>query len=260
VQLYNQFVPALLNKHSSHLPLLSLCLNYLLADPSRGSTEDIVGAATAVIDHVDRGQLTLHYGRQLNEQDDEAVKTRKEMDRLKTQIIDALAAKAQALITLINRAVPFDSSSLLITPSTGATLTQPTVVISAIDTKEVKDSTTSTAPSPSLAENKHAISFRDTMAEFRTWLDLKKKANASKYLPLLIHEQLLSSDGGNLGEALRLLNADSNRSDPHKENEALRSVVLRRLTQQRGGAGWMHVWELHQVCHVVDNPKDFRLF
>jgi len=92
-------IPDLLKKYEKFMPLLTFRMNYLAAE-KHGTPLEIIDAANAVMAEIDRTSLALHYGKGINEDDEEQTKNRKEMEKTKSHLIEALAAKAHALVDL----------------------------------------------------------------------------------------------------------------------------------------------------------------
>ena len=86
------------DKYPDHLPVLQAYLKHVDTAVNRGKDQaGIVAAASAVIAMIDGPQLASHFSTNVDKDDLQAVKLRKEMTTKKEALIATLASKARAL-------------------------------------------------------------------------------------------------------------------------------------------------------------------
>jgi tripeptidyl-peptidase II len=92
---YDALYTALATEYPGHLPLLLAA---------------IVEAADKIIKEISQDELAKHFGLNHDKEDPKAVKERKEMDKKKTSLIEALARKARAFGDIPENGADFDST------------------------------------------------------------------------------------------------------------------------------------------------------
>lgn len=91
-----------------------------------------------------------------------------------------------------------------------------------------------------------AASFRETWTELKTWVDMSKDDNKTKYAALVVKRERLD---GNLGLAL----AAAARMKDAKAAGALRAELL-------GELGWSALASAAKLDDVVSHPNSYALF
>jgi len=233
---------------------LSLRLSYLTSESKRAnsSLKEIVESADSVLSQIDKIAVAAEYGKIVNDDDEEAVKRRKEVDKSKVTLIEALTHKTQALLQL---ALISDAKS----NTNSDTLLDLIADTTSSDTKED-------------IKGDKINAFKDSFNELKGWVNLKKKDNKKKYLVLSVQNHILLKQ---LGLALKLLNSQlevatfasgpsscsgtscwsiASGSGPHsKELYDLKCEILDLLH-------WTDWLQYERQWNIINHPKDFRLF
>jgi len=227
IQAFQQMIPDLIKKYDKFMPLLTFRMNYLAAE-KHGTPLEIIDAANAVMAEIDRTSLALHYGKGINEEDEEQTKNRKEMDKTKANLVEALATKAHALVDLARAELKETKEK---------------------ETKNKKDNKNNN-------ENKQYINqFKETFSELKNWVEMKKKENKRKYNMLVIHQHIFN---GEIGFALKLLNVENDNNKDGATDTAI-ALVKELRTEILDRLGWEQ-WKMNEkLLAVVKNPKDFSL-
>ncbi|KAL3924971.1 MAG: hypothetical protein SGILL_000709 [Bacillariaceae sp.] len=94
---FDKMYDGLINEYPHHIPLLQAKLKYL--DGLKAREENlpkIDEAANAVLAEISEDELALHFGRKLDKDDPEKVKTNKDMEKKKSALTETLARQALA--------------------------------------------------------------------------------------------------------------------------------------------------------------------
>ncbi len=94
---YDKLAAELVREYPQHLPLYVELLERLDNDDRKQHLPAVVAAANKVIKHIKAGKLAAHYGVNLDQDDPQAVQQRKEFDKQKNILTDALYRKARAI-------------------------------------------------------------------------------------------------------------------------------------------------------------------
>jgi hypothetical protein len=153
-------LPGLMEQDPTHLPLLQLLLSHKMKQNKSGKDAmelgAVVVAADALITAVNREELAAHFGRCLPTDDDLGVfaKERKVQDDVKKKLVEALVAKAEATMALIELCAPVDAAA---STSSGDTMRRSGLI----------------------------GNFTATKQELEQWVELSKKVHKNKYLGIM---------------------------------------------------------------------------
>jgi len=106
-----KFIDQLFKENSKYLPILDLQLKYLDQPSDRmNQLDSIITAADEIISSIDKISLAAHYGTKIPDSEDPVlIKTRKEMDKQKAFLINALYVKANAMMDKPNTTALIDA-------------------------------------------------------------------------------------------------------------------------------------------------------
>jgi tripeptidyl-peptidase-2 len=97
-------LPGLLEQDAGHLPLLHLVLSHKMKLNKSGKDPAELGAVISAADDlmkaVKSDELAAHFGRRLPADDEASAKERKEQEKIKKMLVEALVAKAEAIMSL----------------------------------------------------------------------------------------------------------------------------------------------------------------
>jgi tripeptidyl-peptidase-2 len=190
---FDALAAEILSDNADHLPVYAARLHRVDDEDGRDTRLDaIVSAADEIIARIDREGLATHYGRKLDPDDKQAGKLRKEMDKQKHALSDALYRKGRALwYSLI------DDDGRMIEPGEASGLT---------------------------VERRDALraSLEATIAALQEWVDTTDK----EYVLLHIAGERMH---GRLGTALKLLNKRIADGKPERKMLEKRAKLLRQL-------------------------------
>lgn len=147
-------------------------LEFLDNEKSRAEhLPEVLAAANQVISLIDKQELALHFGVNVDEDDPKAVKRNSELEARRSALVDALARKARAI----------DDMAAATTATTQATTDTPAP---AEDKAAQADTTSTTAAEASAEAGGAAVegeTFADTLAELAKWTSLDQvRAQAAK--------------------------------------------------------------------------------
>jgi tripeptidyl-peptidase-2 len=194
-ELFDRIAAEVLAEYPNHLPVLVEQLKRADGKQRKENLRAVVEAADRVIAQIDQAALAAHYGVKLDPDDQTAARVRKEMDRQKAALVDALYRKARALYDL---AVSGSSIAPESVPSPGPT------------------------EGTSVIGDGAWTAFEAAFGELQKWTD----TTGDEYLWLHIDRAV---HRGRLGEALRLLNRKIADSKPDKELFTKRIELLEKL-------------------------------
>ncbi len=100
---FEKLLAEVLGDYPDHLPALVEALKRADGKQREKNLEAVVAAADKIIAAIDREALAAHYGVNLDPDDKAAAKARKEMDKRKSALVDALHARAKALLDLAGK-------------------------------------------------------------------------------------------------------------------------------------------------------------
>jgi len=99
--LFDRLAAEVLKDYPNHTPVLRARLHRADGADREESLAAVVAAADAVIAQVDQERLAAHYGVKLDAEDKEGAEVRKEMDKQKDALVDALHRKGKALFDML---------------------------------------------------------------------------------------------------------------------------------------------------------------
>ena len=96
-ELFNRIAREILAERPNYLPVLAAQLARADGEGRDDRLEEVVAAADRVLAQIDETELAAHFGVKLDPDDDDAAAERKEMEKTKATLTDALFRKARAL-------------------------------------------------------------------------------------------------------------------------------------------------------------------
>jgi tripeptidyl-peptidase-2 len=232
---WEKFSDSLKAEYAKHLQLMVEILNKVFASHGKGeekfSDTKVIEAADDVIRLVDTGDLARHFSMKCEAEDANAAKARKEMDKQRDALADALYKKGLALIQLEDdqdtpeeEKTPEAPSALSVDSDTPGQLQAPSYVAPTID------------------------QFEETYAELRKWADV----TSPKYLLLTVKRE---KRAGRLGSALKFLNdlIQDESKPPQKNLYELRIKFLEEIN-------WPHLAEYERKWLLVRFPSSLPPF
>lgn len=105
-ELFDRLTAEILKDYSSYMPVLREELKRADGKEREKDLPTVIAVADRIIAQIDQDQLAAHYGVKLDPDDKAAAKVRKEMDKQKEALVDALFRKARALFDLAMNANP----------------------------------------------------------------------------------------------------------------------------------------------------------
>ncbi|KAG0562456.1 hypothetical protein M758_9G144800 [Ceratodon purpureus] len=218
--------------YSTHLQLMVEILNKISGSQGKGeekfSVAKVIEAADDVIRLVDTGALARHFSMKCEAEDANAAKVRKEMDKQRDALADALYKKALALLQLEeDQGTQKDDTQAQEAPS-------------------VKSETSGVSASSPLGQE--TDKFEETYAELRKWADI----NSPKYLLLTVKRERRA---GRLGSSLKHLNdlIQDESKPPQKNLYELRIKLLEELE-------WSHLADYERKWLSVRFPSSIPPF
>ncbi|MHC4091064.1 MAG: tripeptidyl peptidase II [Planctomycetota bacterium] len=263
---FGRLAEEILAEYPDHLPVLVERLKRADGKKRKENLPAVVEAAEAVIAHIDREVLAAHYGVKLDADDAEATAVRKEMDKQKEILVDALYREARALFDVQGAPAARPKKRAESKPSekpkprsrglfeglfTGPQ--EPTTPEDLPDVaNEVADATAGPPMSEAAGETTEGTAaagnaaFDEAFAELAKWVDTTDK----KYALLHIDRQI---QRGRLGEALKLLNERIAESKPRRRLNKKRVELLDRL-------GWSHWRDHEEEWMLIRFPESYPPF
>lgn len=221
--------------YPNYLQLMVEILNKMYGSQGIGeakfSVAKVIKAADNVIRLVDTGDLARYFSMKNESEDANAAKVRKEMEKKRDSLADALYKKGLALIQLEE-----DQT------------TQQKEVHEASSTEALDGASTSVKNESSQLSAPITDTFEETYAELRKWADI----NLPKYLLLTVKREKRS---GRLGNAFKFLNdlIQDESKPPQKSLFELRIKLLEELE-------WPHLAEYERKWQIVRFPSSYPPF
>lgn len=236
-ELFDRLAAEILRDYPDHLPVLRAQLSRADGKQRRDDLGAVVAAADRVIAQIDQEALAAHYGVKLDPDDKAGAKVRKEMDKQKTVLTDALHRKAKALFDLAAKSRAEGQPEPLTHDAGNAQArTGPAAARSrAVGRQEETDD-----------EAAGDDAFEQAYAQLQKWVD----TTSGEYLTLHIEREKRHD---RLGQALKLLN------DKIAESKNKKDLYRRRI-RLLGELGWSHWKRYEEQWLLIRFPAEYAPF
>ena len=214
---YEQLLTSLSQKYPQHLPLLREPLKRFSTTSDRHTNKEtlmrIISCADKVLSAIDTTELAVFVAAKCPEDGEGAAERKKEMDEKKSAVIEALAAKTEALVDVC----------ALEKQSTG-------------EDGSGEGGDESAATSPSSSSSSFVLLLEETWGQLRRWVD----PTADPAHALLASKR--EEQGGRFALALRTLDKSNNSAD---EGKPVAKEVFEKRAELFKELGWEHwsTWE-----------------
>ena len=214
-------------KYPGHLPVLQAYLKHVDTAENRGKDQaGIVAAASAVIAMIDAAELASHFGTNIDKDDVQAVKLRKEMTTKKEALVAALASKARALGHAEAQAKAAD-----VPAQSGA----PKAAVDA-------------SAGAGADADADAGTFEAVLKELKKW----DTVDAANHLHLSLESDFR---GQRFGCLLKSVQAAIDKAGGTADSE-----LKRYKAEAYAGLGWTHATASNKMWEVLNAPADYPLF